>query len=393
ELEKRLDELKELQAAVLAASDAYVNATEPADKQNKREALQAAEDNLDHWAQGLAKITLGDLDVALSGLGNVTGDDFDVDDMLAKGITIQPGKKDGKLVGSVLAEGEIVPGAGLARLEGVAGKVFYSKDQIEFTDLTIGDLYGQEIDYADDKNQVRSRGRTGAVGVTLSGTVKLKEHLNDELEPTRKLDELVIRRLDVKALYASGFDVRTPDFNLDMPEGYISGVHLEGVTVKMPSGLVENESPKITGFFGLEAFRIKQLGLKVGKTLEAGGTFRGRGLSIDLVSDKKRVVRLADLNATSAKVLLPGSGIRVYFNAHGLSLHVEQNGDRIIVHRVNLGDITLSHSYISAAGVVIDVRKQLAMRNVRASAEVKTYKKKDGSTGVGRILVTELVVG
>src|SRR5262249_28103708 len=348
----------------------------------KREALQTAEDALDHWAQGLAKITATDLDVVLSGLGDVTGEDFDVKAMLEKGITIQPGKQGGKIVGSVLAEGEIGPGAGVARLEGVAGKIFYSDKLIDFTGLTIENFYGEDITFIDDKHEARTRGRTGFIGLTLSGSIKLREELNENLDWTKTLDELRIRNFYVKALYARGIDVRTPDFTLNLPDGYLNGLYAEGFTFTPALGLLPDDSSTTTGSLGLAAFRLKQLGLTVGKTLALGGTFRGRGLSIDMVSANRRIIRLADLDANSAKVLLPGPGIRVHFNTHGLSLHVEQVDDRIIVHRVKVGDLTLANSYISAAGTVIDVRKQAVMRGVHATAEVNTYKKKDGSMGV-----------
>lgn len=388
QLERRLEEYKGLEAAASAASASYAEARGKAGEAAAEEAWRAAQDALDRWAQGLGRVTVEGLDVVLSGLGDVTREDFELQEVLRKGVTVRSGKTGVPIVRSVRASGEIVPGAGLAELGGLTGQIRYASDQIEFTELGIGDLFGQAITFTDGAIEARTAGRTGFAGLTVTGRVKFKESLDLE----RSLDEVQIDRLELQTLYAEQIDVRTPGFTLKLPAGDLGGIHVRDLRVKLPSGLVPNEAPRVTGHLGLDALNIKRLSTAAGKKFAAGGTFRGSGLSIDLLRADKRIVRLGDLNASSAKLLLPGSGIQIYFNAQHLNVDLEQDGDTIRA-RAGLADLTLASTNISTASLGLDAPKRAQMKGISAVVEAKTRKRRDGSLAVRGIVVKEFAIG
>jgi hypothetical protein len=122
------------------------------------------------------------------------------------------------------------------------------------------------------------------------------------------------------------------------------------------------------GHWKISAESVNQLKLDaLVKGIRAKGTLTGNDLSADLVTDRKRVFQIGDLQLKGGEILEPGTANRIHVSFRGLKGTVEQedleSGEtRFSLQGIGLDDLTVGRSRWADAGQSIEVGGQASLR-------------------------------
>ncbi len=390
EVNRALKEYSVLRGKVVSAEESLDLARGTPKEAEAQRKVELAKKALEAWSQVAARIEVKDVDLMVSGLGDVTSG-FNVDQALAgKGITIEgKGGPDGKTaVGSAMAEGVKLPNGtvGKVALENLGGKVTATNEKIRFEGVTLGALTVSGLFYDGGGTYVSVTGAAGLQGLSLTGEVRQREIEDKETKEKKWVPDTVkIDDFGIKSITGTGITLDMPakDMRLDIPKGSLGGIWAKGVEISLPK---DGKEMGITGAGGLGSLDLPNLQAKLGKSLTYKGSLSMTDLGVGLATDGTRTITLGNLDAHGVATMAAGSSIKV--DLTGLKGKVVQKGDEIVLSGVEVGDLTLGKSHYEASGTALDIGKRASFKGIKLNARLKTKEEKDPESKEGKTKTT-----
>ena len=384
--QKRLDEvqaslegLDKLRKQIADAEAELAKAKTKKQKAEAQERRNQAQTQLDRWAEGLIAETLAvkDLDVDVIGLGDVMSEAYDPASALESGVEAR-GR--GGSTGKRMFTGVTGTNVGLPGLSGskvsigeTGGRITHSKAGTLFDGIHIDTIAGQGIDWRDGQRHVFSRGETSIQGIDVTAFVGEQE--------------IVISKLDVGAVLADqlGYEDEATGISVLVESGGLGGIHVTNLTISLPAN--KAESAKITGKVitdTIDDLKIKALI----RGIRAKGTLAGSNLSVDFVTDRKRVFTIGDLKLRGGEITEPGTTNNIHVSFRGLKGAVTQedleNGEtKYTLSKIGLADLSVRNGRWTDGKQSIAVNGEASLHGVTLDAEVLQGKKEaDGKGGM-----------
>lgn len=388
-LEQMLGEHKILRDRVAAAEQALVGAKKSGEGvPAAAKALEDAQKALETWSQIAERVAIKDVDLLITGLGDVTADDYDP---MKHGFKVSGGGKGGRMIGSIEADG-VRTESGSAesfRAENLTGELDISSKRIGFKKVGLGSVRVSGLDYSAGGTRAQVTGSAGLNGLEATGSVTFREVPNKttgemEMQP----DVAELERFDIVSVDGTGIDLdmKSRGMHIGIPKGSLRGVWAEGFKITFPEK--EGGVPKMQGAAGLKAMDL-QLRADLTESLGYRGTLSGSEMSVDFASDGTRTVDVGNLDAHGVVTSAQGSAIKV--DLTGLSGSVIQKGDSVQLKDVELGDFTLGKGGFKGDGLSVDVGGQMQLKTVYVDAEFKTTQK-GGKTELENVIINTLRV-
>ncbi|MFO0748419.1 MAG: hypothetical protein U1F43_22555 [Myxococcota bacterium] len=387
DLERALKEHVVLEDKVKAATEALEKAKGSNKEAGAKSELARAQTALRSWSEAATRLTLTDVSLVASGLGNVTGAGYDPKQALANGVTIAGSGPDGQMIGGVEATGVKAGGAtaDVAKLAGVKGSVGIKGNEVSFTKLGMSSATVSGLRYAGGGTSLAVTGSAGLTGLSMTGKVSFEEVMNDETKQLEKKPARAhIDTFEIAEVTGAGIALGMPakNFSLSIPNGRIGRIWAKDVDVALPKS--DGGETKITGAGGIDAWNIPALQAKLGQGLAYNGSLSGSGLKVGLAADGKRELDLEKLDAHGLVTMAQGTSIAV--SVTGLSGKVTQQGDDIVLSKVRVGDLTVGGgTHWEGSGKSIDIGKMAKLKGIYVDARLKTK-----TTGEGDKAKTEL---
>lgn len=382
ELTRTLKEHATLKGALAAARGALDEAKGTAREASAEAEVARAQKALDSWSQVAARVSVKDVDLVVSGLGNVASADWKASDAMDGGVTLQgKGGADGHTaIGSVVVEG--AKGADgkaqTTRLEGLSGGVTVSSDRVKLDGVGLAGLSVSGLDWSTGGMSARVTGTAGLRDLKIQGEVTLRDVIDPKTgEKTKAADSVSIESFSIGEIYGSGVHVDMPDkgVSVDMPKGSLTGIWAKGVSLKLPQK--EGESVSVSGSAGVKGVDIPAIQAKVGKALSYNGSLSLSELSVSQMRDGKRTLELGNLDAHGMVTAAAGTAFKV--DVSGLAGKVVQHGDSVILSGVRLADLTLGNAHWSGGGRTVDIGKKASMKGLRVDARIRTKQVGEGA--------------
>lgn len=391
DLGKRLGEHRILRDRVTTAEQVLAGKRGTTEEAKAQAELQNATKALGAWSQLAERIVVKDLDVLVSGLGNVTEADYDP---MKHGFKVSAGAS-GKLVGSAEAWGVQTENGAVehTKLTDLTGEVDLSSSKIAFKDLGLGALAVSGLNYRTGGTSVSVTGAASVNGLNATGSVSFREVKDKETgESKMQPAEAQLDRLDIVSIAGTGIGLHMPErgMNVAVPKGTIGGIWAEGFKVGFPEK--EGGTPTMLGKAGLGALDL-QLKADLTKSLGYQGSLSGSAMNVDFAADDKRTVNIGGLDAHGVVTSAAGSSIKVDLTA--LSGTVVQQGDKTTLKGVSLQDFTVGQGEFAGDGLHVRCGKQLSVKGAKVDAEFTTKtvgEGPDARTQLENVVITTLDV-
>ena len=345
DIEALLDTLQTSKDSLAEAAQHLIDpALSPDEKRRWEAQKQDAEDQLAFWQKKveLKRLTVSDLGVDITGLGDVLAEDFDLDAALKHGITVTGQGPDKQITSGVTAEGawmrlsaggtkdtpkgtEVTAGsqAGVEELRTgpIRGSITYADDHISLDGFQIGFVSLRSFHYTGGNTAIWSDGTSRVE--TLSLTARIETPLVDDkaADGDRHVTLVHIDHFGIGKLTGQNIHYRNYASGLraTLTAGSLIDVHADGVDVDF--GNTESDPLLIKG--GTAGF-AKAEGLRAVATTAGGlsvaGMLNTQALAAHFADDGTIT---ADLHQIEADAHITQKDLDTRINARARDLHLE----------------------------------------------------------------------
>lgn len=389
-LEGKLDELKGLRTAVAKAETALKNAE---GKQGKKAAAEQARNraqaDLDRWAQGLiaGKLTLHDVDVGVEGLGDVLAEGYDFNAVLrGQGVTVKGRGPGGRLLSGAEAVDSSVPGLSGKKVTtgALTGDINYKEEGTTLSNIHLASLAVEGLEWRGGKKRVSSKNACTLLDI------KVDAFFSDL--------QINVKKLDVGAVLGDQLVYADEETGLEatVRSGGLGGVHVTDLVLDLP--LEKGQDTKISKG-RIVADKVNNLDLNVKllkQSLEGHGVLSGSNISVEFLTDKKRLFKVGDLSLASGEAMKLGEEHGISLSFKHLRGEVEQealdNGDtRYTFHGIGLSDFTLGPGKFADKGTTLEINGQASLKGAELEAVALVDKKgKPKKLLIKRLYVKEI---
>lgn len=308
------------------------------------------------WQQKVAlrKLTINDLNIDITGLGDVLASDYRFDRDLQSGITVAGAGPNRQIASGVTAEGAwtrlstgstmalpndrgtLVTGGGQTSVEQLStgpmrGSVTYALDHISLSDFQIDALALTDFRYYSGNTGIWGHGTTRFRNISISARIdtplvarQSKDEPETGIDPAtddRRMSNVHITSLKIDEIAADHLEYRnlSSGLRLTLTSGSLLGIHATGVDIDF--GKTDNDAMLIRG--GSAGFSRAQ-GLHAKASTASGlalaNVLNTQALTANFATDGRITADLAEISATSH---LTKGELDARFNAQSLSLHIE----------------------------------------------------------------------
>lgn len=350
QLQSTTEELREIDARL---SDKSLSKDE---REQQTQYRNDAEQALRFWQKKveLKKLTINDLSIDITGLGNILAEDYKFDDALKRGITVTGAGADRQITSGVTAEGawtkldagrtsELPNGGGMRVQAGgqagieklstgpIRGSLTYALDHISLDGFQIDSLALTDFRYYSGSTGIWGRGTSTIKDITVTARIEtpILDRQDDKADKTavdpatadRRMSKISITSLKIGEISGERIEYRnlTSGFKLTLTSGTLLGIHAAGVEVDFGKSdkdamLIRGGTAGFDSAKGLHAKASTASGLVLANVLNT------EALSASFASDGRITADLAGIAADSH---LTKGDLDAKFNARSLSLHVE----------------------------------------------------------------------
>lgn len=341
-LKTTTDQLKEVEAKLGAKG---VSKDEKASLVEQKNDLQ---DMLRAWQTKveLRRLTIADLNIDITGLGDVLGDNYKFDDALKGGITVTGAGKDRQITSGVTAEGawtkldsgrtRDMPGGGskvvassragveLLTTGPIRGGLTYATDHISLNGFEIETLAATDLRYSGGGIVVWGRGTTRLQKIAITGRIDTPlADRKDSGAPAdeRRMSKIAITSFSIKEVVADDIQYRDVNsgFQLTLKSGTLKDIYANDVVVDFGKSdaepmLIRGGKAGFAAAQGLHANATTAGGLALANVLNTG-TLAAR------FADDGHIT--ADLGDIASSTHLTQPELDAQINTRSLTLHVE----------------------------------------------------------------------
>ena len=346
---------------------------------------------------GALGIDLRDFGVEIEGLGDILGDDFDLDAAIDRGLSLRgtgPDKQiwSGLDVSWASADVSGDQTATMAQAEKISagalkGEIGYSSSKIALKNVELKSLLVEGMSFATtsaaSQLSIWSDGATTLNGLHVDGTLEFRDTTEKEqaADPKKKraLSQVVLNEFRIDSLSANGFGLKTSDprMEVSVKGGTITGLWAKDLQV----GLPPDEKPiTLSGQSGLEGSSGLDFAIILKKALgksDKKDKAESTGLGFEFVGESGFTFTLGDLNVASGMFQGPDGWAR--FSLDKLKGTFKGKGDSMLFDDFSLGNLTLTgfHWSVGETGFVESKGKtQIIGAHLKAEILTKLEDKK-----------------
>jgi len=379
---KRLDvigqmlrEYEEINSARAKAELASAKArTKPA-RAAAAKALDKALLKLKDWQDRLVieKLTIDQLDLAISGLGDVLAEGYAFDKD-AKALKVSGGAKGKPWVQKIEAEGVKTRGATgdqtvaeRITLGPIGGDVVRTDKGYAILGLTVASLGVKGLSWRSGATTVQSIGETRLEGLSITANY----------EKQGGATRIFIVQAGVKQIVADQLRYEDDTAVVTVKSGSLVGITVSRLDVTLP----DEGDPVIAegGEIAVEKVRALTIdalagGKKVAAQVDSRNPADVAAISVSFAKAGERTLSLNGLGA-EAEVSDPKSKSRLHVSLKRLSGSVTQKGDDYHVRNLFIGDITATDVHWVSSPWTIDVPGKVTLSGISVDAEASLRKK------------------
>ncbi|NOT87868.1 MAG: DUF4157 domain-containing protein [Lysobacter sp.] len=324
-LDRFLENLDAIHATIAQDQLALAQATEAKDQARAdaaSKALAIDRESLKYWLQqvSLAELTATDLDLSLSGLGDVLDKDWSLDKAIDGGITIEAGKPDGAMVGGVvlktLSSRQLGPdtiNAEEIALGPIKGSIVYSSTYIRIRNLEIPTVAVEGLSYISPESLIWSDGRSTISNLTVSAIIHYSpkpdaERPNQTYMSKVDVDEFHIDRIDAKDI---GYEHYEKGMRVDVASGALRDITMRALSFELSPDELDDmkihedksraTKDKSTGIH-VAAFDDVKVAVAMTNGLTAKGKLNASSLDVHFAESGGKEIDLASLTVAEGKV-------------------------------------------------------------------------------------------
>ncbi len=395
--EAALKALAALRTEVSDAEAAIARARRPKEKAAAQGRRDTAQHELDRWAEGMIakSLAVSNLDVDVTGLGDVLSNSFDLTGALAGGIGVhgRGGAGGTRMFSGATGVDVGIPGLTASRigLGETSGEIFPSDAGTNLRGIHIDTIAAQGIEWRDGQRHAFSRGETRLQGVDVSAFIGDRQ--------------IVVSTLECAAITADqlGYEDESTGLSAVVESGGLGGISITNLTVDLPQKQAGTEEKTEAGFSAGKINAQSANDLKVNALIGgigAKGTLNGSNLSVEFVTDRKRVYRVGDLRMRAGEITEPGTPSNLHVSFRGLKGTVTQETldsgqTQYTFDGIGLGAFeVVGRSLWAGSGWRIEVGGGASLRGVTLDAVALQEKKSaDGRAGkLSQFTLTDLRV-
>lgn len=353
-----------------------------ADSDEAQEAAQAevdaAQAALDAWFKTFVadQIVINDVDARVFRLGDLTDADADlIADMQRRGIRITAGKS-GQLFSGGEITGLTTGGATVAKttLGALSGQIFYSEDKIEFTDLVLGSIRVEGLNWRGGSKHVYSTGSATLEPIRLSATI---DFTPDKVHGEKKASKVTFHEFRIGTMSASGlhYEDSASDLKVEVQSGALGGLSFEpGLTLDLTAEDMLTQG--VRGKVSLESIDALKIAGSMGSTIQRfSGQLDAKDLSIDFADDGTQRIHIGDLDLTNGRIVTASGRLRV--DVRNVSGDITQSGNTTTLKGFEIGDVQVSRVNWKAGTATITATEGVIVRNIVVDLTMVSEEKPD----------------
>jgi hypothetical protein len=373
-----------LRKQVSDAEVALAKAAKPKEKESAQRRRDSAQHELDRWAEGMVarSLAVNDLDVDVTGLGDVLSSSFDPAGALDGGVHVRgrggPGHK--RIFSGATGVDVAIPGLSGSRigLGETGGEVTVSEAGAKLDGIHIDSIAAQGFEWHDGQRRAFSRGETRLQGIDVTAFIGDRQ--------------ILVSRLECAAVTAEqlGYEDQSTGLSAVVESGGLGGVSITNLTVDLPQkqdGRTDRTDTKIAAgkIVAASANDLRINTLIAG--ISARGTLNGSNLSVEFLTDRKRVIRVGDLRLGAGEIAQPGRSNNIHVSFSGLKGSITQETldsgqTQYNFDGIGLGDLTIGKSLWAGSGWRIEIAGHASLHGVTLDAVALQEKKNaDGAAG------------
>ncbi len=356
--------------------------------------------DLDHWHKRivLGSVVAEDVNVRVSGLGNLFGGDTDIGSRLRSGLAIEGGRTPpvGDLAQTpwarrlVLTESRL-PGLAAARVEAsnIRGRFESDAKRIRFDGLGFDSLSLLQFAFQGGAHRVFSEGTSTLANVELTGEIRMADRTTElgesEWVPTGvHVKRFAIGRIEAERL---GYANTRMGLFVEILSGAVGGILVTDTDVDLAPGSV----PRLKARAAVGSLEQLQFTASVAAALHAQGTLEGREVSVEYVDDgTKRLLtaQVEELSLSGADLTFGSQHIRGYFRKLSGGATLDASGT-LDLHDIQVQQVHLGPSQFKAGHVHAAIDSGVDIRGLKLDARVE-FDPIQGDPRIKRIQVRQL---
>src|SRR5262249_19258971 len=343
---------------------------------------------MEAWRRELVvkELSVDNLKLTVSGLGDIFAADYDSDEAVRKGISLSAQFDEAKVKGASL------PGLSADELTAkkFKGQIVYSDDHIRVESLTLGSIELDGIQYTGAGASVATTGKTTLNGITLSATiwldtVVLDSALNVKSATAIHVDELIVEEIAASRLTYTDIDDKNRLRTIDVDGGTIKLLRLEQFDLAMPH---DQSKAMVSGKMSAQTVDNFAVRASIEKSFSAGATLSAKGLAVELFSSGDKTFKVDDLDV-SKREYTGADGNTVRFSVTDLKGGAKIGADGWIDTTIeDIGAITVSYLEWFTSGHELFTNQPLTLAHVKVKAAIKPGDKE----ALDEVRIDELVV-
>ena len=340
----------------------------------------------DQWQVqlGSRSINVQGLSARLSGLGNISSEDFSFERVLrGDGITIEGtgrstteddtrGQRRGdRIFHSMEIQDGRFPGGAVSRVTvgETHGSVRYSRSEIRLNNFSLENISVTDFFLMAGGHQIWSQGTTTLNGISVDASIRFAP--NPDSPEDYMLSEVELRSFRINQLIADNLGYWSPSHNaqVDISSGTIGGISAENIHVQMPTS--PDGDIQIRGQAGIESISDARFTAYVRNAVQfAHGTLNGSNLSIDFLESGNRRMTLGELSLTNGYIRTSSGFIRI--TARRLRGEIVQTSTGFEFNNIRLDRLVLSRFAWRSNGREFRGNRPTTIHNIVVNATVNT---------------------
>jgi hypothetical protein len=384
QLDKTLAALKalaELRKQVADAEVALATAIKPKEKKSAQHRRDTAQRELDRWAEGMVarSLAVSDLDVDVTGLSDVLSSSHDSAAALGgSGVRLRgrggPGHK--RIFSGATGVDVAIPGLSGSRI-GVGetgGEITVSEAGAKLDGIHLDSIAVQGFEWRDGQRHAFSHGETKLQGIDVTAFIGDRH--------------ILISTLECAAVTADqlGYEDESTGLSAVVESGGLGGISITNLSVDLAQKQDGSTDTKITAgkILATSANDLRINTLIAG--ISAKGTLNGSNLSVDFLTDRKRVLRVGDLRLSAGQIAQPGTSNNIQVSFSGLRGSITQQTldsgqTQYNLDGIGLGNLTIGRSRWAASGWRIEILGHASLHGVTIDAVALQEKENADGTG------------
>lgn len=370
-----LREYEEINGARVKAEQASAKARTKSARAAAGKALDEALLKLKDWQDRLVieKLTIDQLDLAISGLGDVLAEGYAFDKD-AKALKVSGGAQGKPWVQKIEAEGVKTRGATgdqtvaeRITLGPIGGDVVRTDKGYAILGLTVASLGVKALSWRSGATTVQSIGETRLEGLSIIANY----------EKQGGATRIFIVQAGVKQIVADQLRYEDDAAVVTVKSGSLVGITISSLDVTLP----DEGDPVIAegGEIAVEKVRALTIdalagGKKVAAQVDSRNPADVAAISVSFAKAGERTLSLNGLGA-EAEVSDPKNKSRLHVSLKRLSGSVTQNGDDYHVRNLFIGDIAVTDVHWVSSPWTIDVPGKVTLSGISVDAEASLRKK------------------